>query len=862
MKNLFCLALVIIVNLRITVTISAQESLSQGLLPWDALLYNFNEYSQRSSPEKVFLHLDRNYFVAGDTIRFTGYLLTKSYMDKSEKSNYIYVEMLKGGSLIERVKIKNDEDGFSGYIPLNPGLESGDYIIRAYTLWMMNRDPGYMFHSGLKITGLAPDSPENIKTGHEQAIEKPELSVDFYPEGGRYFTGDLSVIGFKAVDSAGRGVNISGSLLNNEGECITDIKSEFDGMGSFIIMGKEDETYVVKVKRDDSEFHFTLPAVSESGASIKINYNSGVYYLNATSRNIEDTVKLIIHNGSEIIYNKPVSDYVVKIQEKNLTEGIYHALAITTKGMVLAERIFYKFSENNQVSLRFDKDKYGPREKVSVDMEVKDREGNPVVGKFSVSVVDGFFKEHLQEDNIVSYMNLSSEVKGRINSPQFYFNDSIPLNQRRRAMDLLMIVQGWRYYDIPALYNGTALKDTIFKKELTQSISGTVNGISDRAAKDYTLSLFSPDIAYSGVFENMSGKKFRIDGFDFPDGTKFMVRVTGKNGRSTILPKIDKEIFAPEKDYQSLYYMFSKEAGYQRNYNDFPAVAPEKQREPDDEKTLQNDMNKYLNRYGKEKERVLDSVVVKDRRMVKISSNISPYGQRYFEPRQVRKRKDMERDDNMSLADYIVTNFPGFFVRGGSVYSMRGGSVGSTTTFKDNMAFVTNKVSYTSVPVYINSIKSDTTESLQEYSVRDISTLVVLRGNEGALYKSNWGVIMFELRKGGDDMYKDIDNSKNTNTIIYPFGWQKPVRFYSPKYENEEERKNPVPDQRNTIYWNPSVSTDSSGRANFIFYTPDSRTGSFVLVINGIDSSLPANIVTRQLAMPLNFVPSQHEFQH
>lgn len=46
-------------------------------------------------------------------------------------------------------------------------------------------------------------------------------------------------------------------------------------------------------------------------------------------------------------------------------------------------------------------------------------------------------------------MLLSSEVRGYVNNPQFYFNSNDSLS--KKALDVLMMVQGWTRYDYTQL---------------------------------------------------------------------------------------------------------------------------------------------------------------------------------------------------------------------------------------------------------------------------------------------------------------------------------------------------------------------------------------------------------------------------
>jgi hypothetical protein len=71
--------------------------------------------------------------------------------------------------------------------------------------------------------------------------------------------------------------------------------------------------------------------------------------------------------------------------------------------------------------------------------------------------------------------------------------------------------------------------------------------------------------------------------------------------------------------------------------------------------------------------------------------------------------------------------------------------------------------------------------------------------------------------------------------FVTPLGYQKPVEFYSPKYDTPKARKNSAPDLRTTIYWQPVVRVDDTGKASFDFYTADSET-TYTVILEGIAS--------------------------
>ena len=102
---------------------------------------SFAEIWHFAPQEKVYLHTDKPYYSAGETLWFSAYLTNATTHLTNTKSRYIYVELLDiGDSVVSRVKIRKDSIGFKGYIKLSPETPTGMYNLRAYTYWMQNVD--------------------------------------------------------------------------------------------------------------------------------------------------------------------------------------------------------------------------------------------------------------------------------------------------------------------------------------------------------------------------------------------------------------------------------------------------------------------------------------------------------------------------------------------------------------------------------------------------------------------------------------------------------------------------------------------------------------------------------------------------
>lgn len=762
----------------------------------DSLKLHYNYFSQYLSPEKLYLHIDRTIFAPGETIWFKGYIENKSYQSVMPTSNFVYVELLSD-TVVSRVMIKREEDGFAGHMLLSDKITPGEYFLRAYTNWNKNMPAEYMFYSKIDIV----DSKKTAE--NEPVSKKSDLKIDFYPESGRYFAGMLATIAFKTNYK-----NLAGYIRNSKGEKVIDFCTGHDGMGKVMFFPMVGEKYFAKVSSDEKiDKEYELPEPSTEGGMINIKSNQDDFIIQSYVSH--GAASLVLHNGSEIYYCEPVNhgtanqgSNIIGIKVKNLSRGINHALLISSEGEVLAERLFFVYEkENVKTDIKFDKDIYGKREKVTVSATLNNLNGEPVAGEFSVSVIDGNFKDFSQKDHIESYMLISSELKGKINDPEYYFNNSLPLNERLRAVDLLMMVQGWRYYDIPYLYNHHP--KVKYGKEFTQSISGSVRTLMGRKADGFSLIMFAPEIGLS-YHNDFIGSDFYMDSLDFPDGTQFLIQANRKSLKKHLTAHIESDLFAPHFKYSQLYGTSLNGLNETNTLRNAPIAYK------DSVKGMQ-----------------LKEVVVTASAYYRPKHNPSPFGQS-FERKNVKEREELERDDYKYILDYIVENYPGFFKFGGAIYSIRSGSIRQTTEQTAEGISQHTSISKNEPFLYVDGLKWQSTGDINSWSVRDIETLVVLRGNDGVLYKSVWGVILITTRRGGSVTEKQ--ERKSDGVIIIPLGWQKPTRFYSPVYDTPQMYNTSNLDYRTTIYWSPSIKTDEKGFATFGFYTSDYKNPCIIRI--------------------------------
>src|SRR5258708_37843352 len=101
--------------------------------------------------EKVYLHFDKPYYAAGDTIYFKAYVTDPLY-EPSTLSGVLNVELINPDNKITgSLKLKLKDGTASGDFALDDKLKKGNYRLRAYTNVMRKVGEEYFFDQYLFI---------------------------------------------------------------------------------------------------------------------------------------------------------------------------------------------------------------------------------------------------------------------------------------------------------------------------------------------------------------------------------------------------------------------------------------------------------------------------------------------------------------------------------------------------------------------------------------------------------------------------------------------------------------------------------------------------------------------------------------
>jgi hypothetical protein len=162
------------------------------------------------------------------------------------------------------------------------------------------------------------------------------------------------------------------------------------------------------------------------------------------------------------------------MDKTRLPAGVSQIVLFDSTGEILGDRLIFS-GGNERLAIRAKTGKavYRPYELVEIEFSVADHEMNPVNATFSLSVRDGA-NEVENRHTIQTDLLLMSEIKGYVRNPAWYFEDGD--ETRHAALDLLLMVQGWRRYDWNRM-TGIEPAEIKYRPEQGIEIHGSVQSV-------------------------------------------------------------------------------------------------------------------------------------------------------------------------------------------------------------------------------------------------------------------------------------------------------------------------------------------------------------------------------------------------
>ena len=745
------------------------------------LISGLESYKKENLQEKVYLHIDNSYYIAGEDINFKGYL-TNAYNTASKGlSKVMYTELYNDNNVLVAKHKSMIKNGFSlGNIILEDTLKSGVYSIVSYTNWMKNFNENYFFKRKIQIFN------SNIsKETEKKTIEN--IDIQFFPEGGELVNSLVSKVGFKATNSQGVGIKISAEIYNNHGNKVAEIASNNLGMGAFPLKPIEGEKYHAKLKNTEMKKEYKLPSQLTQGLVISVN-NLGEEYISVNIQrkgSASKNVLIILQSKAEIHYyvkTKITSKGIVtKISKSKLPPGVCQITVfdLDTQIPIMERLVFIQGEKPLKMSIDLKKKEYYTREKVSVKIKVDDTKGLPIKGNFSLSISNR--NQDIHSDNLNSYLLLASELKGEIENPNYYFQNNQP--NAKRDLDYLMLTQGWRRFTWQSILDNKSKKH-IFELELGGlfSIKNRILSKGKPIENEHVSVLLVNQLATYQSRTNAEGV-LNYNIIDFFGDETFIYQITTDKSRTVNI----------DHSYQNIYKLSEK------NFSD---------------NVNENDTKKSVENY-------LINTTYK---------NISKNSKKIATTIYSKNNYSLLYDRSVNLKKYIsfpdITEVFREIVAGVSVVKNKEG--------ENTIKIYAKDISETFAlePLYIiNGIPTFDTKYILALETSIVESIGIIHSQKalerfGEIGKN--GVLVFNV--------SNKVNKANDSNIFSNSGFNITKEFYSPKYENQEIKNNSIPDFRSVLYWNPTVITDENGEATIEFYTSD-EISNYRIDIQGLSST-------------------------
>jgi len=777
---------------------------------------HITSFARAYEQEKVYMHFDNTAYFKDETMWFKAYVVRADRNSLSPISKTLYVELLnEEGNLLETKKLKLEDGRCHGEFLLKDLLYSGYYEIRAYTRHMLNDGSESIFSRVFPISDVPNQKGDYTKSKirerpYSQRVPGPRMNylqkekntITFYPEGGNLVAGITSRIAFQAFDKDGKNAIVSGVVISDTGDTLSNFNTSHLNMGKFLITPKPGKNNA-KVMFNDKSFTFDFPEVKPEGYVMAVDVSdisnlviliqktpelpSEPLGLSITCRGkLYGLDSLIIGNENAISMSFP---------KKMLPSGVSQITLYNESGEVLAERmVFINHNSLMKMEVTSNKPSYNPFEKVTMDFILNDVKDNPLETDFSVSVRDASTTAiDPNGDNILTNLLLSSELKGYIENPGYYFETDD--DQRKQDLDLLLMTQGWSRYSWKKM---AGVEKLVEKHPFEEGLylEGRIISLWGKKPKEnieVLMVLMSDSTSQHNICKTDKEGRFYFYLVDFYGKSKLTLQTKAKGRRKEHAITLDR-VFSPGVKKYSFYEKLQPVVDSVKTYTviQTPLKAVEDLQVNTD--TLKKEALKPIDK----KSHMLKEVVIKGKKQFEMENE-------GLRDANIVVDVTKKIDEFVDLGDYVPVTLSDFMYETSPYFSIHAGINGTSDYYKGKRI----------MSVYNNHYLG---YGLPDFIMSEVETLMISE-KPGVALKYNPGAegseVVFFLY-GKQNKRKEPYGIRNTTLQ----GYSLVKEFYSPQYD-----KIVLPDDkdyRRTLYWNPEVKTNKEGKATISFYNNSS----------------------------------------
>ena len=407
--------------------------------------------------EKVYLHFDNTAYYMGEKMWFKAYVIRSDNYRPTSVSKVLYVELLdRTGNVIDTQKLHIDQNGqTSGTFDLNKVLAGGFYEVRAYTRYMLNWDSSWLFsrvfpifeapekEGDYSVSSLGGTDWQPREAEQEQTINK----VAFFPEGGHLVENLPCRVAFEVRDKKGLPVNGVGELLDGDVK-VRDVRTSDEGRGVFAFTPQTGKKYTLKLKSDKGKnYEQDLPMAENVGCGIHVQQKNHSWLLDlASSADLpSDSLGIVLTAHGALRHLDVVASsrqVSLALPDSVVADGVNRVSIIDKQGQILADRLFFQYPRVtiDSIGVQVKEKALLPSQNINLSFHT-----HPST-IFSLSIRDADKEKNGSSLDCANWLLLAGELHGYVAHPDYYLESDDEAH--RQAADLLMMVQGWRRYDL------------------------------------------------------------------------------------------------------------------------------------------------------------------------------------------------------------------------------------------------------------------------------------------------------------------------------------------------------------------------------------------------------------------------------
>jgi TonB-dependent SusC/RagA subfamily outer membrane receptor len=625
--------------------------------------------------------------------------------------------------------------------------------------------------------------------------------IQFLPEGGNWVLGKKSTVAIRAVFPDGSPLQLQGSIAEEEG---TQFATNEAGLGKLEFTPKKSD-YVAIIQ--DSTLgvtrKITMPKALEKGLSIQVQNPKDGTFISAIIQGEGITEKLLLVSQTRGLINYMTEGALtngvwgVRIPKKTLPSGIHTIAVLDAQGRPLMERLVF-VQNKDELTLELSTSNASLQPRGKVNLELKSSFLDSIApANFSLSVVDldQVEDESDLQGTLFSHLLLSSDLKGKVYRPGYYFRKDIP--NAAEQLDLVLLTHGWTRFDWENVFQNQ-LPDQGFYIEQGITISGK---IQEQSPTKKGLG--------GGKISALVGDGVELLSTEYgPDGNFFLTDLRYQDSL---------EVTLTAEDLRARNFINLAIAAPKLPFTQLGGVYPTTSVWPEGLTATVRKRNLMQEANGALIDKELDAITV-------VAETL--------QEEQTQARKIYGEGDAVIKPEDIPGG-QGFI----NIFQLIQGRVaGVRVTFDGFNATVlirgVGSLQAGVEPMYmLNNVPVDAS-TLAQISPRDVESVEVFKDPaRTAIFGSQGGngVIAVYTKAGTSVSYNSVGG-----TLVTKYsGYSTARTFYSPKYE-ENSAANTKPDQRATLYWNPQITTDQAGKASLSYYNSETAT-RHLLILEGID---------------------------